>query len=451
MAVQKFKKVENWELLETFFDCKIPAFSLIIDNVMSRTFCKCGKTYAGLRERCDCENPVTKKFDYCEVSSTAKFYYKLETDKYGNNEGEMQFFMDRLTFDLSDSSKLRFVLKTVPIVSIGKDYFIEQDVKEARYIRQLEDDFTFDDYLKANISKHPFYDCFRFWYEINVRKSTSTLECLEQVVDFKKNNPILYGDSQINQYPYLTSYFLGAYCGMHDNTLKNLYLKYIGKDEQYMDAVNYYLMKNSKNVYWSNPSTLLQRISFFYDLSDSRNQLKEKKDLLDLVKHYIFNHMLTLVEAYNILNLISSIIENPSRPRQFTYDYKYFDGWNHKKSDPIFEDFFDVSYLDFFDTYLKENISIVEDKIQIVYDFIDRIREMKESSIPIKRDNFKVKNYNWNLTNKKMAEAYKLPESKVSLFLDMFECNPLDALELIENRRKLTPKQIDSIIDKLSK
>ena len=32
-----------------------------------------------------------------------------------------------------------------------------------------------------------------------------------------------------------------------------------------------------------------------------------------------------------------------------------------------------------------------------------------------------------------------------------FETNPLEALELVSNRRKLTKKQLDEIIDKLSK
>ena len=76
---------------------------------------------------------------------------------------------------------------------------------------------------------------------------------------------------------------------------------------------------------------------------------------------------------------------------------------------------------------------------------------MKDLGIPVKADNFKIKNYNWITTNKLMASEYKLPEQKVELFLDMFETNPLESLELISNRKKLTEKQIFALIDKMAK
>lgn len=455
MAIQKYKKVENWNYLEDYLDSQIPAFSIVIDKVMSRTFCKCGKAYVGIKDRCDCGNPVTKTFDYYSVSRTAKFYHSFETDKYGNPSGEMQFYMDRLTFDLSDRSKLKFELEKILLFRVGKDYFIDEDLNSARYTTPYDNQMNLENYVLQNISKHPFYDSFKYWFELRLYSSENLIGLLKNVIQFPSSAPILYNDAQIKQYPYLAAYFIrkpGVY-GINEE-LKTLYQKHIFNDEQYMDVVNYYFMKiknTSSSVYHSNVTNILNTIKNFSDIKNTENVFYGKENLFNLINHYILNHMLSLDEAFNILNMLAAIINNPSNPRCFSYDYKYSHSYYHKNCDPFFEDFFDISYIDFFDTYLKENISIIEDKNKFVFDFIDRIRDMKDCSIPIKRDNFKIKNYNWNITNKKMAEFYKLPEDKVSLFLDMFEKNPLDSLELIENRRKLTPKQIDAIIDKLGK
>ena len=76
---------------------------------------------------------------------------------------------------------------------------------------------------------------------------------------------------------------------------------------------------------------------------------------------------------------------------------------------------------------------------------------MLDKKIPIKEENFKTKTYNFLVNQACLAEIYKMPQGKVDLFLDMFEVNPLEALGLLSNRRKLTKKEQDKFLETMLK
>lgn len=446
MAIQKFKKVENWENLETFLDKKVHGFSIYWSKQLARTYCKCGKAYVGQIEKCECGNQITESF-YFYSGNLQKFYSKYKIDVYGEENSELNIYLKHLKFNSLDSNKtLSIDIENNLICSIGKDYFKKTSFRS--YYNRDE----FDNFLHEEIIKHPYYDSFKFWYEKLIYKNPYTknvnnsFNAIERIFNLEMDFPKIMKDDKIYQYPYFTAYIISRDSSYEDSFDDFVNLRF-GKDAfEYLECLNYFLMYND---YGRNDINSFFRFKQY--IFENKINCKKFRDSLNLINHYVLNHQLLINEAVELLDLVKSIYDKPERPNKFPYYYKYFDHYYRKKTDPLFKDFFKVEYLEFFDTYLKENISICEEKENLIWDFIERIVDMIEAGIPIKRDNFKIKNYNWLYTSEKMAETYKLPEGKVSLFLDWFETNPLEALELVSNRRKLTNKQLDDLIDKLSK
>ena len=70
--------------------------------------------------------------------------------------------------------------------------------------------------------------------------------------------------------------------------------------------------------------------------------------------------------------------------------------------------------------------------------------------IPITKENLKLKNMNYFLNKERLSSTYRIPEDKAECFVDLFEKDPLKAIELLENRRKMTKKQLDSFINEMT-
>lgn len=445
MAVGKYKKFADWDKLDSFYGHKIAAFSVIFDNIMSRTFCSCGKTFSGCLNFCDCGNPVQMQFVSYDMDDNFKIIE--EVDK---TTGEISFYLEDFFFDKKNPKELMLDnSKTLLLKNKGKEY----QVYELDNVNYLYEDEVKKYFLKR-IPELEFYEDIKFWYDKSVSLGYKIGASLQNIKNFDETNyPILYNDSKIYQYPYLFTCILNELLDgrFEDNSLVNFFEKNMWLDIKYMDIFNYNVYKSCNNSSGYLFCMIKNSITFLEEKIKEPGLFKGKESLLELIYHYVFNHMLTLTEGLSIINNIDSILKNPKSPKCFSWDWKYFDTWGHKASDPLFKDFFKVEYIDFFEIYLKENISLIDNKVDIIMNFIETIRNMTENKIPFKEENFKIKNYNWNFTCQTMAEFYKLPADKVSLFLDMFEKSPIDALELVENRRKLTPKQLNAIIDKLGK
>lgn len=453
MAVQKYRKVDGYNVLESFAGTKIPAFSLFINKTFSRTYCSCGKSYAGIKERCDCGNPVTHHFDYNDSASNLKFYCKKEVDRDGVKDGKLIIGYSHISFDSSSGypSTMKIHASKQDIYVISKDGFEALNRFPFKW-----NDYGFYKYVSKCFEEWVHFDEYKFWYE-KIKAFHSGDYAAENSVNFEYKIPNLYKDPQIYQYPYLTAYYIDESRFKTYKNLSDFFTNRVSIDVAHMDIINYYLYtiyekrKNGELSYYdrySNAETLLKDFQKYTDGSYDGSYIEGS---INLINHYVYNHLMALDEAVMIFKLLDGIIENPSKPKNFPYDYKYFTGYYHKDKDPFLIDFFRVEYLQYFEIYLKENVSITTNKANLPYAFIERIRQMTDLKIPIKEDNFKIKNFNWLVTSKKMAPSYKLPENKVELFLDMFETSPIDALELISNRRKLTEKQIFALIDKMAK
>ena len=190
--------------------------------------------------------------------------------------------------------------------------------------------------------------------------------------------------------------------------------------------------------------------------------LDEKKTgYEDLMFHYVQNGMILWKEAWGCLEEIYSIQNDleegnsysySGAPMNFPKNWKYFkptsySSWYSSDFDKHidFRSFFRKDYLEFFPIYLKENIA--NRKTTIFLGFIEQIKTMVDHKIPIVANNFKIKTYNFLINQSCLAETYRLPQEKVDLFLDMFEVNPIKAMELIANRRKLTKKEQKDFLD----
>ncbi len=454
MAVQNYRKINSYDKIEKFKGCKVPAFSLFINKTLSRTYCSCGKAYAGIKDRCECGNPVTEHFEYDNSAQNIKFFCKKEVDREGNKDGKLIVGYEYLRFDTSKGYPKEMVAEYYKNDSfiISKDGFEKISGFPFRY-----NDFGFYKFIKKCFKEWVFYNEYSFWFE-KLEVFHSDISAVEMTLNFEYTYPQIYNDPTIFQYPYLIAYCLDESRFSSYKSFKDYFLDRISKDVSHMDILNYYLYtiyekeKGQKDLYSYGYRTSATNLLCDYikvtSLSYEGSYIEES---VNLIKHYVSNHMLTIAEALSILKLLNSIIDNPTKPKEFSYDYKYFDTYYHKEKDPYLKDFFRVEYLEFFHIFLKENVSIVEEKGLLPYLYIERLRKMKDLGIPVKADNFKIKNYNWITTNKLMASEYKLPEQKVELFLDMFETNPLESLELVSNRRKLTEKQIFALIDKMAK
>lgn len=442
MAVGKYKKFIKWDELENFYGHSIPAFSVTFDNVMSRTFCSCGKTFAGCRETCECGTPVQMHFErywMLDRDDTAKIYSRTFPT------GETKYFLEFINFSEPNDKELSLTTSKVLLLEVkGKKYEVCDFSKIEYQHRNLVKDFLLKEIPTLN-----FYEDIKFWYDKAVALDYDIDRILKYLSIFDDvHYPKLHTDLKIYQYPYITLKFLLEKA--KDDSLTNLFVDYCSLSIKYMDVMNYNMYLGIGKGYDEN-RYISNRIYSLKKFETGEKKFNGSDSLLNLIIHYAFNHLLSGKEAITILENLNSIYDNPGNPRFFPYNYKYSYSYYRDKNDPYFDEFFKVEYLEFFEIYLKENISLVENKVDIIYNFIEVIRKMYDNKIPFKEENFKIKNYNWILTSKNMAETYKLPADKVSLFLDVFEKSPIDALELVENRRKLTTKQLNEIINKMSK
>ena len=143
-------------------------------------------------------------------------------------------------------------------------------------------------------------------------------------------------------------------------------------------------------------------------------------------------------------------------PKYFDTEWKYckpetsYD-WDKEKykNREDFREFFDKKYLEFFPIFLKENVSSY--KKDLIPLFIEKIKTMIDYKISIKEENFKVKTFNFLVNQACLGEKYRMPQGKVDLFLDMFEVNPLEAMKLLANRRKLTKKEQEEFLNTMLK
>ena len=190
-------------------------------------------------------------------------------------------------------------------------------------------------------------------------------------------------------------------------------------------------------------------IDSYFSKIEKQNTKKE-----DLLSYYVSNGLLSFIEAIKIIDKIETIKNEELDMKNFNNDFKFYKpqkpSWYDgmiTKDRTSFREFMKIEYLDFLDIYLKENLIVKKELI--IEEFIEQIYNMITYNIPIKEENFKLKNYNFYLNLANMSDIYKLPKERVNLFLDMFEQNPLEAIAFIKNRRKVSQKEIENFLEKI--
>ena len=164
-----------------------------------------------------------------------------------------------------------------------------------------------------------------------------------------------------------------------------------------------------------------------------------------MVENFVLNGMIDLINCFTIIDTINDLINLTSESFKTASFYYEFcrDEKEYKKA---LEDIDVEKLLEF---YIKENISL-KNQERIVLEFLKDVKTLKDLGIKVCEENLKVKNMNYYLNKFRLGETYKLPEDKIEYFIDWFETNPLKAVQLIENRRKVTKKQLDDFLNSMT-
>lgn len=424
---QKYKEVQGWNELESFYEKPISGFKIIF-NGFNRTFCKCGEVLNENTEIC----PKCNNIDFLGLGEQGHYFSyktknlnKITKDKYGN--------------DVIETFKVSLVIN-----SINSDKCIEFKQEEEN-IGKL-----YRNHCEREVDSQFAINNFKYWndYEdIFQILETKDLKNLKIAMNISNNFPLFLKDFKIYQYPNFSKFLFSEGVSHIKNADFETNMKYLKIPSEYLSAIDYNL-KLQKINYYSFFSTSKNSLNFIIE------SIKNKKifGFESLLEHYFVNNLISYLELQTIIEKLLALYEkDKSNDYAFSHDWEYYvpqKVWYKEKKYEgriYFRDFFDISYMDFFEDYFKENI--MNKKELIIESFISQIKFMLDNKIKISKDNLKLKNINFYINKNKLAEVYKIPETKVNFFLDMFEVSPIKALQLIKDRKKLTKKQIDEIIE----
>lgn len=474
--LKRASSILNWDVLDDFYGYELKGLNLK-PNTFERGFCRCGETNAAYSDKCSCGNFSFKKIvnedETCygnkvetfrdkEIFDT-RYSYKIDSDKDGQY---FELIKRDIFFKEEASGSLKMNIKETNILKFYENKIILNDITYS------ESNIDYNDVIRGPLhnlirainKKNEYeYDEFNEQGEDILEYFTNNCQFLvDAYSDFLKyvpdkckaskytwrisiwNTNILYktvmaaftkfcfsellSDPLIYRYPNILRYFVEDFTNLQ---LGDFTYNYFYRDEMkswtslenlFKQAEGYYeivefVAKEEKTL-----STLFNTRWHAYLEIYSREDcnlksfLKKVDDdeigLSDMVFHYVRNGMILYYEGNKILSQAKSL-----------RDYE----------------------IELFKIYLKENISNV--KKDLVTNFKNQLELMDKYHIPKTEDNFKVKTFNFLINQACLAETYRLPQDKVDMFLDMFEINPLEAMTLISNRRKMTKKELDAFLE----
>ena len=354
-------------------------------------------------------------------------------EEYPNFERD---FMSKASFLVNEYKNL---LEMIP-----DDSFIRENI-EMDGIGDIEKLFfcgyvknNFKEFLECNLCKrYPFvlkgfvidllFNTFARWRCQRVELSRSTTD-FTKIIDKKYAN----GDDMFRDlFPIDEKYY-----SIMDLTAKEL----LSCRMAYYRESSFY---RGRKVYFNDFIKLLEEESTGMEeilLNYVRNGLMNWLDAYLTIIHIKNASKYSDLEKYAFRGSESLFCDNDSyfggEYNKHTYAYSHLENY---------DDFFKNEYLEFFPIYLKENISSL--KSNYFLHFLEKIQIMVNYKIPIKEENFKIRNFNYYMNHALLSEKYRLPQGKVDLFLDMFEVNPLEAMTMVSNRRKLTKKEQDAFLE----
>lgn len=474
--VQRLHSIKNWDALDDYYGKNVQGI-IIKKSTLVRSFCRCGYTDSKIISKCPkCNNYIFEEAWRDEKNNTIfpfiidkkinKNYLHLYKKALGVAEGGSgEIILKSYKEDLFTMSELEVSLSKdyqKSVTALIFDYDLEKDIlKNFEYEELLKEYsfFIYDEYSKI------LKIIMAYVLKIYCKEFTEDKFCLKY--------PYLTKCIASQYINYLNSVGKSYWTASNTRSLKNrkTLLSYIDMTKE-IDYEKLKLYENIAKYSFDNYSEFCQNKEFndlklvtyngifnidysHYNLNSFLNKIKNQETGKEnLLFYYVSNGLLSYIEAINIIDKIITVEDEALDMKYFDCEWKFYkpkvlSWWQEKnyKDRISFREFFDESFLEFFDVYLKENLVIR--KKDLIEGFIEQIHTMLEYDIPLKESNFKLKTYNYYLNTFKLAEVYKLPEGKVNLFLDMFEKNPLEATNLIRNRRKLTDKDIEQFLKKI--
>lgn len=454
MALKKYTIIKGWDNLETFFNKEIKGVHAVVEN-FDRVFCRCGETHSsegGISHKC----PKCGNTDFIEYNGSSDYYqYPVpEKFKYIGDDSlcPLQYTINQVKLSgKSDSNRstLEFEIETNPKVIFKEDNLEIFDCSTSRRYGYYSRNYVNE--VETLIKAWPHFKDFE--EILKEEKKEVTLENLKFICDRQAQFKVTLADDLYIQYPNLGKAVLEQVMNLKTTIKVNqpfsFYLKFFNIDFDLLSVYDYYERKNASSY----NSIFKSNYNFGYKVAyEGLQEFKKNKCKgYQIVEKYIMNGLLDLDCAYALIIRLNDIFSTNPKFEYANYDFKYRDGYRRHGETYDFKSDFDDETLALLPVYIKENLSLVSQPQELPLNFIRDVETLRQLKIVVNEDNLKVKNMNYYLNKYRLAETYKLPEDKIECFIDWFEKNPLKAIQLVENRRKMTKKQLDLFIDEISK
>lgn len=433
MAIKKYLRIKGWDVLDSFFEKEVKGIHMTLEKSFGRAFCRCGETIAsdGSIHKCPkcgniefeeygshyyCSDVVTPAIRHSKDESMCPTSYKIYEHRIF---GDVDAKREVITFTEDNFLLYEFLEREI----------IETKAAPLRYSVNPTGD-NLEEYIKA----WPHFSKIEKFLKSRYSLSVSYLkDALEIFNTFEKT----VEDDLYIQYPDLGLCIIShlhekrAKFSFRDNLPLKSYLKLLDVDDEFLNVYN---EMSQSSGHWRTEGIFEK---FYKSGSSWRDEgvyiykeLQSQKDInsigYELIVPYIKNGVLSLKLGLNLIKKVNGV--------------------NFEKNDFLFGE---ETMEDLFRTYLKENI-IIKGTSTIVDNFFTDIDTLQEMKIPITKENLKLKNMNYFLNKERLSSTYRIPEDKAECFVDLFEKDPLKAIELLENRRKMTKKQLDSFINEMT-
>lgn len=470
--LQRFHSIFNWEPIDNYYGKKVEGLH-IKKSSFSRTFCRCGNTENKFISKC----PKCNNYNFEDGEKDERTHntiYPIITDSI-INKNFIHIYKKQLIYDERDDGSVLFKMGTDTDFKISLDT-LEFNSNYSKSIFSFLDEHNLTDIILDG--KILDFEPLLKKYEFFIYEEYPLLTKILLAISLNSNGKIFINDKDCLNYPYLSKAIAGNYLNYLES-LKNDYYwfrrnnRIVTRDCEFEKKVGSFykdklaLLENICKYSFDNldiesACNSLRIITYrdiFEDRGNSLSDFLKKVDEKeigeeDILYYYVENGLLSFREANNILRKFQTIYDKSLDMKGFSDSWKFYNPekpswWENKnlKDRISFRDFLIEEHLDFFDLYLKENIIVKRN--DFVEGFIEQIYDMIQYDIPICEENFKLKTYNYLVNTYKLAEVYKLPQERINLFLDMFETNPLEAISLIKNRRKITDKEIENFLKKI--
>ncbi len=462
MALKKYTKIKGWDNLDKFYDKSVQGVHMMVEN-FDRVFCRCGETHAsegGIVHKC----PACGNTDFIEYGDSNYYTTLPEKVKYIEDSTYAPFTYiinkGRLTPNCATRDSVDFSYDVKPKYKFTKDEIEDLEVPSSTTPRYSY--YRDPDVPDELIQKWAYYNDYATIVTEIFGGDCINISTLTAAIKISKTFEVAMKDDLYAQYPSLGKAVIKRLVGEKTSVKPGLglkaYMDIYGLEKEFYSVYDYCERKNdsgysgifseSRSYRYSSYSS--PRVPAYKELQE----LNKNKDIgFSILKTYILNGILSIHEGLPLCKNITDMYSDNPKLDWLSWNSPYkSSGSSRYSTSPAAKDFrrsFPKEIMDLFPFYVKENISVKKDS-NICQCFVEDIDTLREMKIAITEENLKVKTMNYYLNRNRLAATYKLPEDKMQVFIDWFEKNPLKAVALIENRRKLTKKQLDSFIELMS-